>query len=259
MFLRFVFPPPPSLLVTAMSVVSFASMANAGLSELKGKHMEYSKFWEVKSGRKYKVDSRTGMIVCYTPAFLAGVASFALFPDESFRFLLLTSALSIHFFKRIFEVLFVHKYSGGMALDAAIVISLSYFISTATMIYGQHLSRDFPEPLMDLKYPGIALFFVGILGNLYHHCQLSKLRSKGEREYKIPKGGLFNLVVCPHYLFEILGFIGFSFISQTVYAFALATGTALYLMGRSYSTRRWYVSKFENFPNNVKALIPYIL
>ncbi|CBI20086.3 unnamed protein product, partial [Vitis vinifera] len=185
-----------------MSVVSFASMANAGLSELKGKHMEYSKFWELKSGRKYKVDSRTGMIVCYTPAFLAGVASFALFPDESFRFLLLTSALSIHFFKRIFEVLFVHKYSGGMALDAAIVISLSYFISTATMIYAQHLSRDFPEPLMDLKYPGMA---------------------KGEREYKIPKG------------------------------------TALYLMGRSYSTRRWYVSKFENFPNNVKALIPYIL
>ncbi|RVW31026.1 hypothetical protein CK203_093515 [Vitis vinifera] len=120
MFLRFVFPPPPSLLVTAMSVVSFASMANAGLSELKGKHMEYSKFWELKSGRKYKVDSRTGMIVCYTPAFLAGVASFALFP-----------------------VLFVHKYSGGMALDAAIVISLSYFISTATMIYAQHLSRDF--------------------------------------------------------------------------------------------------------------------
>lgn len=105
MFLRFVFPPPPSLLVTAMSVVSFASMANAGLSELKGKHMEYSKFWELKSGRKYKVDSRTGMIVCYTPAFLAGVASFALFPGESFRFLLLTSALSIHFFKRIFEVL----------------------------------------------------------------------------------------------------------------------------------------------------------
>ena len=155
-------------------------------------------------------------------------------------------------------MIFVHKYSGGMALDVSILISLSYLISTATMIYAQHLSRDLPEPVLDLKYAGIALFFVGILGNLYHHYQLSQLRKEGEREYKIPKGGLFNLVVCPHYLFEILGFIGFSFISQTVYAFSLAAGTAFYLMGRSYSTRRWYISKFENFPTHVKALIPYV-
>lgn len=145
-----------------------------------------------------------------------------------------------------------------MALSAAIVISLSYFISTATMVYAQRLSRNYPEPLIDLKYPGIALFLVGVLGNFYHHWQLSQLRKKGEKGYKIPKGGFFNLVVCPHYLFEILIFVGFSFISQTLYALSVATGTALYLMGRSYSTRRWYVSKFEDFPSNVKAIFPFI-
>ena len=108
--MRFVFPPPSSgVVVTAMSVVSFASMANAGLSELRGKHMEYSKFWKQKQGRNKAVvvDSRRGMIVCYTPAFLAALlaSSFPLtFPHENFRFFLLTSALSIHFFKRIFEV-----------------------------------------------------------------------------------------------------------------------------------------------------------
>lgn len=108
MFLNFVFPAPASLPVTAMSVVSFGSLGNAGLSELRGKHMEYSKFWQAKTpGRNKVLDSRTGMIVCYTPAFLAAVASFALYPHDhyqSFRFLLLISALSIHFFKRIFEV-----------------------------------------------------------------------------------------------------------------------------------------------------------
>ncbi|CAI0464587.1 unnamed protein product, partial [Linum tenue] len=51
----------------------------------------------------------------------------------------------------------------------------------------------------------------------------SKLRSSGDdgkkKEYKIPKGGMFELVICPHYLFEILGFYGIALISQTLYSF----------------------------------------
>ncbi|KAK2457163.1 3-oxo-5-alpha-steroid 4-dehydrogenase family protein [Trifolium repens] len=86
---------------------------------------------------------------------------------------------------------------------------------------------------------------------------LSKLRGKGEKGYKIPKGGLFDYVICPHYLFEIIAFYGFSFISQTLYGFSFALGTTFYLLGRSYAARRWYVSKFEDFPKNVKAIIPF--
>lgn len=155
-------------------------------------------------------------------------------------------------------MLVVHQFSGGMILDSAIPISLSYFLSTASMIYAQHLSQDISEPPVDLKYPGILLFLIGIGGNFYHHYLLSKLRGKGDKEYKIPKGGLFDLVICPHYLFEIIEFLGISFISQTLYAFSFTLGTIFYLMGRSYATRKWYLSKFENFPEDVKALIPYL-
>jgi steroid 5-alpha reductase family enzyme len=155
-------------------------------------------------------------------------------------------------------VLFVHRYSGGMVLDSVITISLSYFSSTATMMYAQLLSQGISEPPVDLKYPGILLFLIGTSGNLYHHYLLSKLRGEGDKEYRIPKGGLFDIVICPHYLFEIIGFLGISFISQTLYAFSFTLGTILYLMGRSYATRRWYLSKFENFPQDVKALIPYL-
>ncbi|MBA0571140.1 hypothetical protein Golob_004730, partial [Gossypium lobatum] len=77
-----------------------------------------------------------------------------------------------------------------------------------------------------------------ISGNFYHHYLLSKLRTKGDKEYKIPKGGLFELVICPHYLFEILEFLGISLISQTLYSFSVTLGSALYLMCRSYVTRK---------------------
>ncbi|KAF8395500.1 hypothetical protein HHK36_019446 [Tetracentron sinense] len=263
MLLKFVFPPPSSLFITAMSVIGVASLAGTGYSETRGKHLQYSKFWNVNSQKttrnEIKLSSRTGMLMFYTPAFLAGVAAFALFPDEGFRFFLVSSALTIHYFKRVFEVLFVHKYSGGMGLDTVILISPGYLISTATIIYTQHLTRGVQEPPLDLKYLGVVLFLVGISGNFYHHYILSKLREKGgEKGYKIPQGGLFDMVICPHYLFEILGFVGISFISQTVYAFSVTIGSIFYLLGRSYATRKWYLSKFENFPKEVKALIPYV-
>ncbi|XP_021829736.1 very-long-chain enoyl-CoA reductase-like [Prunus avium] len=267
MLLTLIFPPPPSIFMAAMSVISFTSLANAGFSELRGKHMQYSKFWNFNSSQKSaekkqkipQLSGRTGMLILYAPAFLAALSCLLFFPHHSTRHLLLSSALTLHFLKRLLEVQFVHSYSGGMSIDTAIPISLSYFLSTATMIYGQNLTQGLPEPPIDLKEPGILLFLIGISGNFYHHYILSKMRSKGDKEYKIPKGGLFELVICPHYFFEIMGFFGVSCISQTLYAFSFAMGTALYLTGRSCATRKWYLSKFKEFPQTVKALIPYVL
>nr|XP_043613361.1 very-long-chain enoyl-CoA reductase-like [Erigeron canadensis] len=263
--LNFLFPPPPSLFITTMSVIGFSSLTNAGFKEIKGKHMQYSKFMNVGVAQKKNdgmklLSSRNGMLFFYTPAFLIGLTSFFLFADQDLRFVLLSLALTLHFLKRVLEVLFVHKFSGSMTLESAIIVSLSYAFSTATMIYAQYLSRDIHEPVVDLKYIGIGVFLVGITGNFYHHRILANLRKEGEKDYKIPQGGLFELVICPHYLFEIFGYVGISCIAQTTYAFAFTLGTIFYLTGRSCATREWYISKFgDNFPKDVKAFIPYIL
>ncbi|KVI09317.1 hypothetical protein Ccrd_012308 [Cynara cardunculus var. scolymus] len=188
------------------------------------------------------------MLLFYTPSFLMGLASFVIFNHQDLRFVMVVYVLTIHFFKRILEM-----------LDAAITIGLSYAVSTATMIYAQYISQESPKPSIDLKYVGLGMFLIGITGNFYHHYILSNLRKKGEREYKIPKGGLFGLVICPHYLFEIIEFIGVSFISQTTFAFCFVVGTTFLLMGRSHATRKWYASKFEEeFCKDIKALIPYL-
>lgn len=238
-------------------------MTRAGFDEIKGKHMQYSKFWNVNPSKekekKIQLSGKSGMLLVYSPAFLAGAASFFVFRHDSLRITILQFALTLHFFKRIVEVLFVHKYSGRMILDSAIHICLSYFLFTTTLLYAQQLTLGLPEPPIDLKYLGIALFLIGITGNFYHHYILSKLRENGNKEYKIPEGGLFGLLICPHYLFEIIGLCGISLISQTLYALCFTLGSGFYLIGRSCATRRWYLSKFEDFPQHVKALIPFVL
>ncbi|KAI3979884.1 hypothetical protein MKX01_042538 [Papaver californicum] len=250
-----------------MSVISLIALANFGFSEFKGKHLNYSKFWNAGNNSKtvkVVLSSRTGMLILYAPACIASAISFWLcFNSHYLRFLLVSSALAFHFFKRVIEVLFVHKYSGGMVLDSTIVISLSYFFSTVNMIYNQHLLQGVPDPEIDLKFIGTALFLVSIVGNFYHHCILSNLRKVksgggSDKGYKIPKGGLFGVVICPHYLFEILIFIGISLMSQSLYPISFTVGTTCYLTGRSYVTRKWYLTKFPDFPKHVKTLIPFV-
>jgi very-long-chain enoyl-CoA reductase len=107
MLLRLFFPPP--LLIKAVSVVCVVSLGKVGLSEVRGKNLQYSKFLNIdekKSNKKQiQVSSRTGMLIAYTPSFLAGAVSFGLFPNEDLRFLFVKSTLTFHFFKRILEVI----------------------------------------------------------------------------------------------------------------------------------------------------------
>ncbi|KAM0062769.1 putative 3-oxo-5-alpha-steroid 4-dehydrogenase (NADP(+)) [Helianthus debilis subsp. tardiflorus] len=145
-----------------------------------------------------------------------------------------------------------------MTLGSSILITMSYFSTVASLIFVQYLSLGLPDPSIDTKYIGLILFILGISGNFYHHNLLSKLRKNNEKEYKIPRGGMFDLVICPHYLFEFITFVGISFISQTSLAFTCTFGVSMYLIARSYMTRKWYVNKFEDFPNGVKCMIPYI-
>lgn len=101
--------PPSSMFVTIMSLISCLSLANGGYMETKGKHVQYSKFINVATSKKpknqeCKLFSRNGMILSYTPSFLAGLVSFAIFPNRDLRFVMLISVLTIHFFKRVLEV-----------------------------------------------------------------------------------------------------------------------------------------------------------
>ena len=114
----------------------------------------------------------------------------------------------LHFVKREFETLFVHKFSAN-TMPFFNVFKNSFFywaISGALCAYTIYsptsLAAEADIPVIDAL--GTALYLFGETGNALVHRYLSSLRSTGGTERKIPVGYGFNLVTCPNYMFEII-------------------------------------------------------
>ncbi|XP_022135616.1 polyprenol reductase 2-like [Momordica charantia] len=124
---------------------------------------------------------------------------------------------------------------------------------------------DFVIPLTNLGWHqciGAALFFWGWIHQ--HHCHqiLGSLRVPGQQseEYKIPHGDWFEIVSSPHYLAEIVIYAGLVVASGgedlTIW---LAFGfVVVNLAFAAVDTHRWYLRKFDDYPRNRFAIIPYI-
>ena len=92
---------------------------------------------------------------------------------------------------------------------------------------------------------------------------LRKRRSNGNSNgsYFIPRGGLFELVSCPHYLGEIIEWTGFSLACDlSLASVSFVLWTCSNLIPRAMTQHSWYHSKFrEEYPKYRKAIIPFIV
>lgn len=152
-----------------------------------------------------------------------------------------------------------YRFSGKQDVVTSIFISLTYTFNTFALLYVQNYAcTNSPPPSLDLSTLGVGFFTVGVLGNLYHHWLLAGLRKDKDGGYQVPQGGLFGLVTCPHYFFEIVDFLGLALASQTFYGFGWFAFTVGYLSGRSVATKNWYLKKVDGFPEDRKNIVPFL-
>lgn len=230
--------------------------------------MPYSKFAMTTSEQKKStamVPSKIGMLIIYVPAtIVAFVYQFLLplIPSMSYEPTIAGWMTFVHFLKRDAEVLFLHKYSGQTQLNVARMIAVSYAVNTLMIC----LLSNTDLATSDLCFKlGTLLFGTGSLGNFYHHSLLARLRSKGDgktqvKEYKAPKGGLFEYVAAPHYFFELVAWSGIAVASQQLTSYLILLSMTVYLSARSRNQNNWNKKKFEekDWPSSRKNLIPFV-
>ena len=106
---------------------------------------------------------------------------------------------------------------------------------------------------------GVVIFFFGMIINIKSDDILFSLRDDGSTGYKIPRGGLFEKVSSPNYLGEIIEWFGFAIATWSLAGFTFAIWTFCNLAPRAFAHHRWYKQEFSDYPENRKALIPFVI
>lgn len=220
----------------------------------------YSKF-----GSRPKIDtlpSKKAMVVIYLPSVIACI----LVQRPSFniisQFDIVHALVLAHFVKRVMEVLFVHIYKSTTDIETMLTVMGTY---TTTTLLDLLVVRQIPTNVFSSKITtiGVSCVIIGEAVNAYHHILLRQLRLAKKRQnqakYTLPRGGLFDYCVAPHYLSEQLAFLGFILCSQNVVTATLKLFPFIYLSVRANKTYNWYSTNLTDKQDKADLLKRYKL
>lgn len=167
-----------------------------------------------------------------------------------------------HFGRRSAESAWVHRYSKPSVPVGDVLIEYLYYWGFAAWI-AVSLTPNVHHPANEwLTLPGVLLFVVAERGNAHAHRMLRQLRPEGSKVRVIPRGFLFERVSSPHYLFEILSWVGFALVTQTWASTAFLLVGAAILASWAKARHVAYLKEFdgaegrEKYPPSRRALIP---
>lgn len=178
---------------------------------------------------------------------------------------LAAACYTLHYAKRLFETVFIHRFSHATMPILNLFKNCSYYwLFTAYVAYHvNHPQFTSPSPLQ--AFIGLGGFLLSELGNLSIHIALRDLRPPGTKERKIPYPTanpltkLFNFVSCPNYTYEFYSWFFFTVMTQCLPA-GLFAAAGLYQMSVwALGKHRNYKKEFPNYPKRRKAILPFIL
>jgi len=245
--------------IADLGVVCFAVQVFLGAALVTGEatgllRLPYGKF---RTGGG--VNSQVGLALAYAAPVFVYVAFWI--EDrgtlEAPYYLIVFAAFLFHFIRRICEVCVVNSYSRPTPLSA--LLSIAIFYSGAAVVCGFFQVRTMAQPSKLLMVLGGLTFAFGELLNAYHHWLLARIRASGGTTYSLPRGGLFRWVASPHYLGEILSFLGFAMMSDLLPVWGTALVVTAYLSARANSTLQWYRRQTSlQIPPDWGRLVPFV-
>ncbi|XP_072017903.1 3-oxo-5-alpha-steroid 4-dehydrogenase 1-like isoform X2 [Amphiura filiformis] len=106
---------------------------------------------------------------------------------------------------------------------------------------------------------GCTMFVIGMAINIQSDRILNNLRKPGETGYKIPRGGMFDYISGANFFGESLEWMGYAVACWNLPAFVFAIFTLSNIGPRALHHHKFYKEKFEDYPPERKAFIPFLL
>ncbi len=167
-----------------------------------------------------------------------------------------------HFLRRTLESAFVHRYSKPRIGPGDYLTEYVYYWGFAAWIAWSVTAPSHREPAFGAQAVGFVVFALAELGNARAHVILRNLRVAGSSEKRIPRGFLFEWLSCPHYLCEILAWVGFNLATRTLAGLAFMLVGAAILGAWAHARHVAYKKEFsaesgrEPYPTKRRALLP---
>lgn len=174
---------------------------------------------------------------------------------------------TFHYAKRLFETIFIHRFSNATMPIANIFKNSIYYWGFAAYVayYTNHPLYTTPSFGTNQVYLGLAAFVFNELGNFSIHVALRNLRPEGSKVRKIPYPtsnpftALFNFVSCPNYTYEIGSWIAFTIMTQSLPAGLFTLAGAYQMTVWALGKHRNYRKEFEKYPKGRKSIFPFLI
>ena len=214
-----------------------------------GRHT--SKKWGIS------IDNKLGWIIMELPALLVCPAIYFYFKIDFDISIMFICLWIIHYFNRTIIFPFRIK-TKGKKMPLAIVLSAFFFNIVNGLINGYFLSNINLHSVSIFLITGFLLFVLGLYINISSDNKLINLR-KIKKGYFVPKGGLFKYISCPNFFGEILEWFGFALMTFNIGSLSFFIWTCCNLIPRALAHHKWYKNKFNGYPKERKAILPFLI
>ena len=247
---------------TLLRIAAWAMIATGVLTAISLRFVTAPYGRHARGGWGPAIPSRVGWIAMEAPASLVFLGIYLAGDHRADTApLVLLAMWQLHYVHRAFIFPFRMRIA-GKTMPASVAGMAIFFNLWNAYINARWISHLGQYDLTWLTSPrfllGAALFLVGMGINVWADTVLLHLRRPGETGYKVPRGGLFDLVACPNYLGEILEWTGWAIATWSLPGLVFAVYTAANVGPRAGSHLAWYREKLPDFPRDRKALIPFV-
>jgi len=218
---------------------------------------------------RYTLTDKVAWTSFYLTGFLLNSLSCLILSPNSGRDAIVRALWGIHLARRLGECLFLHRFSQGRKTMFLWSLGMAYYVTAQLTILVEVSSMTSHEEKIRTRQLadgfGVALFVYGNIMQHQSHRALAHLEPVDSRrsKYGVPRGGWFEYIACPHYLAEILVYVGLGLLRpRGILSSWIQLGfVVMNLSDSALQTRAWYRMTFDAklLPRNQKGIFPLVL